>query len=336
MLEKVSLCVIARNEESVIENLFRDIEKQDYSHEDMEIVLVNSMSTDATRKLMEDFAKKKREKSFAKVLVKDNPKGNQAAGWNVAIESASGDVIIRVDAHAMLPSDFVKKNMSCINSGEYVCGGARPNIAVKKGKWTDMLLAVESSLFGSSIASYRRKDTEKKYVKSIFHGAYRKEVFQKAGLFNENLGRTEDNELHYRIRQAGYKICYDPEIISYQHVRSTWRGMLKQKYGNGFWIGLTSKVCPKCLSVYHFVPFVFVIALLVGIILGATVSWMPFLLLLILYGIFCLFGMISAFIDKGWNIAFLLMPVVFLTLHIAYGVGTIVGFICVVKQKDKK
>ena len=112
--------------------------------------------------------------------------------------------------------------------------------------------------------------------------------------------------------------------------------MLKQKYGNGFWIGLTSEVCPKCLSVYHFVPFVFVIALLVGIILGATVSWMPFLLLLILYGIFCLFGMISAFIDKGWNIAFLLMPVVFLTLHIAYGVGTIVGFICVVKQKDKK
>lgn len=336
MLKKVSLCVIARNEESVIENLLKDIEKQDYPHENMEIVLVNSMSTDNTRAQMEEFAKRERENPFEEIIVKDNLKENQASGWNVAIAAATGEVIIRVDAHAMLPSDFVKKNMSCINSGEYVCGGARPNIAVKKGKWTDMLLAVESSLFGSSIASYRRKDTEKKYVKSIFHGAYRKEVFQKAGLFNENLGRTEDNELHYRIRQAGYKICYDPEIISYQHVRSTWRGMLKQKYGNGFWIGLTSKVCPKCLSIYHFVPFVFVMALLVGIILGATVSWMPFLLLLILYGNFCLLGMISAFIDKGWNIAFLLMPIVFLTLHIAYGVGTIVGFICVVKQKDKK
>ena len=336
MLKKVSLCVIARNEESVIENLFKDIEKQDYPHENMEIVLVNSMSTDNTRAQMEEFARRKRENPFADILVKDNPKGNQASGWNVAISAATGEVVIRVDAHAMLPSDFVKKNMSCINSGEYVCGGARPNIAVKKGKWADMLLAVESSLFGSSIASYRRKDIEKKYVKSIFHGAYRKEVFQKAGLFNENLGRTEDNELHYRIRQAGYKICYDPEIISYQHVRSTWRGMLKQKYGNGFWIGLTSKVCPKCLSIYHFVPFVFIVALLIGIILGATASWMPFLLLLILYGIFCLLGMISAFIDKGGNIAFLVMPVVFLTLHIAYGVGTVVGFICIVKQKDKK
>lgn len=325
MLRKVSLCVIARNEESVIENLFRDIEKQDYSHEDMEIVLVNSMSTDVTRKLMEDFAEKKRVKPFSKVLVKDNPKGNQAAGWNVAIESASGDVIIRVDAHAMLPSDFVRKNMNCINSGEYVCGGARPNIAIQKGRWADMLLAVESSLFGSSIASYRRKDTQKKYVKSIFHGAYRKEVFQEVGLFNENLGRTEDNELHYRIRKAGYKICYNPEIISYQHVRSTWRGMLKQKYGNGYWIGLTSGICPGCLSLYHFVPFVFVLSLLAGIILGVIKNWIPFLVLFILYGGFCLLGMIAAFRDKGWNAAFLLMPFVFLSLHIAYGVGTIIG-----------
>lgn len=324
-MKKVSLCVIARNEESVIEKLFKDIENQDYPHENMEIVLINSMSIDNTRGKMEEFAKKKRENSFADILVKDNPKGNQASGWNVAIAAATGEVIIRVDAHAMLPSDFVKKNMSCINSGEDVCGGARPNIAVKSGKWADMLLAVESSLFGSSIASYRRKDMKKKYVKSIFHGAYRKEVFEKVGVFNENLGRTEDNELHYRIRQAGYKICYDPEIISYQHVRSTWRGMLKQKYGNGYWIGLTSGICPGCLSLYHFVPFVFVLSLLAGIILGVIKNWIPFLVLFILYGGFCLLGMIAAFRDKGWNAAFLLMPFVFLSLHIAYGVGTIIG-----------
>ncbi len=335
-MKKVSLCVIARNEESVIEKLFKDIENQDYPHENMEIVLINSMSIDNTRGEMEEFAKKKRENSFADILVKDNPKGNQASGWNVAIAAATGEVIIRVDAHAMLPSDFVKKNMSCINSGEDVCGGARPNIAVKSGKWADMLLAVESSLFGSSIASYRRKDMKKKYVKSIFHGAYRKEVFEKVGVFNENLGRTEDNELHYRIRQAGYKICYDPEIISYQHVRSTWRGMLKQKYGNGFWIGLTSRSCLGCLSFYHFVPFVFVLALLAGIILGVTVTWIPLLLLFIMYSVFCLMGMITAFVDKGWNPAFLLMPFVFLSLHLAYGVGTIIGFGAILKKRKRK
>lgn len=323
--KKVSLCVIARNEENVIGNLFKDIEQQNYPHKNMEIVLVNSMSTDNTRNLMEKFAKKMQSEPFDNVVIKDNPKENQASGWNMAIDVATGEVIIRVDAHAKLPSDFVEKNMLCIASGEDVCGGARPNIAVKKGKWAEMLLAVESSLFGSSIASYRRQDTEKKYVKSIFHGAYRKEVFQKAGVFNENLGRTEDNELHYRIRQAGYRICYDPKIISYQHVRSSWRGMLKQKYGNGYWIGLTTGICPQCLSIYHFAPLVFVIALFAGITIGIIRSWIPLLALGVLYGIFCVLGMVSAFIEKGWNPMFLLMPIVFLSLHMAYGAGTILG-----------
>lgn len=65
-----------------------------------------------------------------------------------------------------------------------------------------------------------RKGNHKTYVKSVFHGAYRKEIFEKAGLFNENLGRTEDNEMHYRIRKAGYKICFNPDIISYQNIRN--------------------------------------------------------------------------------------------------------------------
>ncbi len=60
-----------------------------------------------------------------------------------------------------------------------------------------MLLA-EKSIFGSSIAPYRR-NIGKRYVSSIFHGAYSREVFENTGLFNENLARTEDNEMNYRI-----------------------------------------------------------------------------------------------------------------------------------------
>ena len=116
-------------------------------------------------------------------------------------------------------------------------------------------------MFGSSAASYRRSE-KKSYVKSVFHGAYKREVFDNVGGFDEQLGRTEDNEIHYRIRKAGYKICYSPDIISYQHTRSTLKGMLKQKYGNGYWVALTLKVCPGCLSFYHFVPLCFVIGII--------------------------------------------------------------------------
>ena len=107
-----------------------------------------------------------------------------------------------------------------------------------------MLLQVENSLFGSSINSSRRSE-EKAYVKTMFHAAYRREVLDKVGLFNEQLLRTEDNEFHYRIREAGYKLCYDPSFGSYQYARSDFKRMVKQKYGNGYWIGLTLKVCPR-------------------------------------------------------------------------------------------
>ena len=105
----VSFCVIAYNEEKALDSLFKDIIAQDYPHEKMEIVLVNAMSTDQTRKKMEEFSKE--DHGFRRVVVLDNKKKIQAAGWNVAITAAKGDVILRIDAHTMIPSDFVSKNI---------------------------------------------------------------------------------------------------------------------------------------------------------------------------------------------------------------------------------
>ena len=135
-----------------------------------------------------------------------------------------------------------------------VVGGVRPNIVDEETQWKDTLLLAESSMFGSSIAPYRNGGNgtgEKIYMKSLFHAAYRREVFDKIGHYNESLARTEDNEIHYRMRKAGFKLRFCPDIISYQHTRSSLPKMLKQKYANGYWIGKTSKVCPGCLSIYQ-------------------------------------------------------------------------------------
>ena len=88
----VSFCVIAYNEEKAIQSLFKDIRNQDYPHDKMEIILVNAMSTDHTRELMEAFAKE--DNGFRRTVVLDNEKKIQAAGWNVAIKAAKGDIII--------------------------------------------------------------------------------------------------------------------------------------------------------------------------------------------------------------------------------------------------
>ena len=321
----VSVCIIAYNEEKTLTSLFSDIKNQDYPHNKMEVILVNSMSSDRTRVLMEKFAEE--ENGFLRVKVFDNPKKKQAAGWNIAIKNSSEDIIIRIDAHTMIPREFVSKNVQCIESGEDVSGGPRPNIAEDDSPWKHTLLLAEKSMFGSSIATYRRSH-HKTYVKSVFHGAYRREVFEKAGLFNENLGRTEDNEMHYRILKAVYKICYNPKIISYQHTRNTWRGMIKQKYGNGYWIGLTVGICPRCFSIYHFVPLSFVIALMFSLIMVALGKMSPFIVLILLYGMVNIsMSVLAVLKEKKKYVYYLLLPFIFISLHISYGVGTVVGLI---------
>ena len=321
----VSLCVVAYNEEKVIEDLFNNIVSQDYPHDKMEIILVDSCSTDNTKQLMQNFANT--DNGFLRVKVCDNPKKKQAPGWNVAIKSSECDIIFRIDAHAMIPSDFVSKNVECIKGGEYVSGGKRPNIAENDTPWSNTLLLAEKSMFGSSFASYR-SGNKKQYVKSVFHGAYRREVFEKAGLFNESLGRTEDNEMHYRITKCGYKICYSPDIISYQHTRSTLKSMIKQKYGNGYWVGLTLGVCSGCLSYFHFVPFCFVICLLLSVILALFGFALPLVLLAGAYLFVNLIMSVSSIIaEKKFNVLYLTLPLIFLCLHLAYGIGTLIGLI---------
>lgn len=330
----VSLGVVAYNEASVIQAILQDIATQDYPHERMELLLVDSASTDDTRSKLEEFAERNQEYGFRRILVLDNPKRKQASGWNVVIGEAKEDILIRIDAHASIPKDFVRKNVELQMEGEMITGGPRPNIIDDPTPWKETLLLAESSMFGSSIAPYRR-ESERKYVNSMFHAAYRRSIFDEVGGFNENLGRTEDNELHYRMRKAGYQFCYDSNIISYQHIRNSFSGMIKQKYGNGYWIGRTVKVCPGCLSLYHFVPFAFICGILLTTILClfhfpwlAIAMWGLYWLLAIAMAVLGIIG------QKKFHISDLLLPILFFLLHISYGIGTLIG-LCSFQKTNK-
>lgn len=321
----VSLCMIAYNEGEALDGVLRDFQLQDYPHELIEIVLVDSMSTDSTNEKMERF--KNTDYGFRNVAVVQCAKKNQAFSWNAALMTATGDVIIRVDAHARIPRNFVSRNVYNLNQGEFVVGGGRPNITSDVSSWKLTLLAAEDSLFGSSVASYRRPATQKEYLDSLFHAAYRREVIQKVGGFNENLGRTEDNEFHYRIRKAGYKLCCCPDIISYQHSRNNLKDMIRQKYSNGRWIGLTLSECPGCLSYFHFAPFAFVMMIIISSIIALL--GFPILLytLLLVYGMFDIVNTVGCFTTKNLQPQFALLPIIFPILHVSYGIGTIVGLI---------
>jgi GT2 family glycosyltransferase len=174
----------------------------------------------------------------------------------------------------------------------------------------------------------------------MFHAAYRRKVFETVGGFNEHLARTEDNEMHYRMRKAGFKLCFDPDIVSYQHTRSSLKGMLKQKYANGYWIGLTSGVCPQCLSIYHFVPFAFVLAIILSALLcgclsiagAAAVYKIISVLTGFMWALYWLLAVVMALAaelgsSENRNYTGIVLPLLFFLLHVSYGLGTVAGLI---------
>lgn len=317
--------VVALNEEAYLPGLLRDLASQDFDHSRMEILLVDGGSSDATKCIMREFAETNH--GFARVEVLDNPKRVQPAGWNVVLGAAQGDAVIRVDAHASLALDFVSRNVEVLESGESVCGGWRDTKVPKSldTPWRRTLHLAEEAAFGSSVAAYRR-DGEACYVDSVFHGAYRREVVEAVGLFNEQLLRTEDNDYHYRVRQAGYKIRFDPSIRSTQFIRSSFGRMMKQKWGNGYWIGRTLFVQPGCVSLFHLAPLAFVLGIIILALMGVACSWMPFIACGGLYACLCIILAVRAAFQSGTtNVTTFALPLVFFGIHVSYGVGSLQG-----------
>lgn len=101
----ITIAVIAYNEENTIKNILDDISRQDYDHNLMEVVLVDSASTDGTKAVMQKFADENKM-GARQIVVLDNPKKTLPCGWNVLLDNYAGEAVIRVDAHAHIPVDL--------------------------------------------------------------------------------------------------------------------------------------------------------------------------------------------------------------------------------------
>ena len=325
---KISFIIVAYNAAGSMGALLEDLLAQTLPPAQIEALLVDSASTDATLALMQDFAKT--APFTVKVLA--NPKRWLASGINVALAAATGDAIIRLDAHARIPADFLANNLKALALGEDIVGGCVAG-GEPKGAWESVLRTVDTSRFCGGAAPFRNGG-EARYVDTLAYALYRREVYDAVGLYDERLRRTEDNDMHYRMHKAGYRFYFSPEIISYHAARSTLRGQLKQKWGNGYWIGRTMRIQPCCFAPRHLVPAAFVLALLGGLLLLSASIW-PLALLLIAY-LTCdlLFAVRGAASQKeGRLLALAALPLLFPAVHIVYGMGTLCGLLSAGKEK---
>lgn len=325
ILPTVSFIIVARNAANHLPAIFADLSNQDYPESKIEVILVDGRSEDCTLSIMEKYAE---ENPGLDVKVLDNSGKILASGWNVALKEAKGEIILRVDAHTEIPNDFISKNVSLILKGEDIVGG--PVVTkILKGAFKRLISNVEVSKFGGGAADFRNPGLPR-YVDTLAFAAYKRDVFKKVGGYDERLIRNQDNEMHYRMKQAGFKFFFNPDIKSYRTPRASLYDLMRQKFATGLWIGLTMGVSPKCFGLRHFVPALFLVSLILTTIFAFLANPLPIIFLAAAY--FSGYAIISIkdlelTSSLKIQLASSFLPFVFPLIHFAYGSGTLIGLI---------
>ena len=244
-MTKISFIVVAYNAAQSLDALLGDLLSQTIAPEQLEALLVDSASTDDTAQIMRCFAARA---PFEVKLLK-NPKRWLASGINVALRAATGDAVIRLDAHARMPKDFLQKNLDALARGEDIVGGSVCG-APPETAWEAVTRALDTSRFCGGAAPFRNGG-EARYVDTLAYALYRREVYDRVGLYDERLRRTEDNDMHYRMRKAGYRFYFSPDIVSWHAARKTLRGQLRSgatAVGSAGRCGFSRAALPRAIS----------------------------------------------------------------------------------------
>ena len=187
------------NEERYIGKCIDSVLEQDYSKEDMEVLFVDGMSTDRTREIVVEYAGR-----YPFVRLLDNPGRIVPAALNIGIGAAKGEVIIRLDAHAIYPKNYFSVLVRKLNElrADSV-GGVCRTLPVRDTSVCRAIAMALSSSFGMGNSYFRIGATKEMCVDTVPFGCFRREVFDKIGLFDEELVRNQDDEFNGRIVKNG-------------------------------------------------------------------------------------------------------------------------------------
>ncbi len=308
----VSIIVPCYNEEKTIRILLDAILAQTYPLDEMEVVIADGLSEDDTRKEIAAFQDAHPELD---VKVIDNTARIIPTGLNRAIGAARGEIIIRMDAHSAPAHDYVERCVDALSAkrGDNVGGvwDIRPGA---EGWVAASIAAAAAHPLGVGDALYRHA-TQAQIVDTVPFGAFRKELVEKIGLFDESLLANEDYEFNARIRQAGGKIWLDPAIQSIYFARPTFIRLAKQYFNYGYWKWQMLRRYPETLRWRQFLPPVFVLSILLFFVAGFFFSLFFSLLALEL---FLYFGILFA---ASLRKKIFGLPVAIGIMHISWGSG---------------
>lgn len=324
----VSFVMPVRNEEAYIHASLQSLVEQDYPSAAYEIIAVDGRSSDQTREIIAEMCEKNPH-----VRLLDNPAGIVPTGMNIGIRAARGDVIIRADGHNIYPRDYAANCVSYLEqTGADNVGGPWVTAAAADTSSARLVAAILSSPFGVGDSKFRTGNVEG-FVDTVPFGAFRKEVFEKIGLYNEKLVRNQDNELNSRIREAGGKIYLTAALTTRYHPVKTFSELLKYAFRTCKWHIFTLRENKKSMGLRHLAPAAFLLALLflASTSLFRSTARAGLLLVLGSYLLVGFYFSLKTLRACGWMVA-LVQPLATLLFHIAYGAGTLFGLIYLFKQ----
>jgi succinoglycan biosynthesis protein ExoA len=324
--EYISVVIPCYNEARFIGKALNNLADQ-YDHKFYEIIVVDGMSDDKTREVITQF---KESHPGLSIRIVDNPARNIPKALNLGIAAARGDIILRMDAHAVPSHGYVrrcvdlvrKNNDSVIGSPCIVCPGAETLMA------RAIAIAV-SHPFGIGDAKYRLKSGKatQEPVDTVAFGSFTKGLWQELGGFNEDLLTNEDYDFNYRVRARGGVVLLDRAEHCDYFARSTLFELASQYFRYGQWKARMLRLHPQSIRWRHFVAPLFVASLMLLGALGIVwpVAWLLLGLELSAYlGLGLLFGRQSG---PGAVLLTLLLPVVFLTIHLSWGSSFFIGLL---------
>jgi len=320
----VSIVLPCRNEARYIERCIVSLQASTYPKDRIEIIVVDGMSDDGTRQLLMRAAA-----HDSRIVLIENPKLTAPAAMNLGIARAAGAVIMRADAHCEYAPDYIPTLVTALDEhGADNVGGITK---VVPGADTDVAQAIAIALSHPAAVGnsyFRIGASAPRWVDTVPFGCWKRETFQRIGLFDESLPRNQDDELNMRLRGKGGRILLLPNVVTTYFGRSTLGQLARMFWQYGYYKPLTAMRAGRGLKVRQYVPSVFVLALVVAAA-WAPVSEIARGILELVVGSY-LIVLMAAGLPAAWRFrpgVGLAVMAALPVMHFAYGLGFLRGVV---------
>jgi glycosyltransferase involved in cell wall biosynthesis len=318
----VSVIVPCRNERPHIARCLDSILSTTYPSDQLEVLVIDGSSDDGTQEVLTNYVSRD-----ARVAWIENPKQTTPAALNIGVRRARGDAIIIMGAHCRYPRDYVGGLVQWLErSGADVVGGICRTVPANDAPRARAIAVALAHPFGVGNSHFRIGVAAPRWVETVPFGCYRRSVFERTGLFDEELVRNQDDEFNYRLLTRGGRLLLVPEIASEYVARDSISKLARMFYQYGYFKPLVARKLRRIVTVRQLVPAAFVAGLLTTLALAVLSPWMA-----VAFGVlaFTYASTVTLFATRAapslgaegavW------LAAAFPVVHLSYGVGFLRG-----------